>query len=157
MLRDVRKLVSRHASFFSVSGFLAIALGYVVFHSVFPNVTIPTESESSGLLTIGLLVAPGFVAGLVTDDLREGVLQIFVSIPLGVLVASALALSPILTGVLLVRADELVFFVIRLGFPIYLVAVPVYVMFGVGGMLLRERLGLQPTRFLRSRAKSQRK
>src|SRR6266508_6564898 len=137
LLRDVQRLVRRYAPPLSVAGFLALALGYVVLHSVFPNVTIPSEGEASGLLTIGLLVLPGFVAGLVTEDVRAGILQIFVSIPLGILIASVLALSPVMTGVLVVQADELVIFVLRLGFPIYLIAVPLYTMVGIAGMLLR--------------------
>lgn len=140
-----------------MAAFLALALGYVVLHAVFPNVTVPGEGEASGVLTIGLLVAAGLIAGLATEDVRTEILQIFVSIPLGVLVASVLALSPLLTGLLTVQADELVFFVIRLGFPIYLLAVPLYALFGIGGMLLRERLGFYSAGFPRLRVGAHRK
>jgi len=157
LLRDLERFVRRYAPSLSVSGFLALALGYVVLHSVFPNVTIPPEGEASGLLTIGLLVVPGFVAGLATEDVRAGILQIFVSLPLGVLIASVLALSPVMTGVLVVQADELVIFVLRLGFPIYLMTVPLYTLFGIAGMLLRERLHLRPASFSLSATGPQRK
>src|SRR5438093_193638 len=85
----------------------------------------------------------GLLAGLMTEDLRMGVVQGFLSIPAGLVIAFALAISPVLTGFLEVQVDDIFSFITRLGLPIYLFALPLYIVTGIAGMLLRERFGLR--------------
>ena len=52
--------------------------------------------------------------------------------------------SPLLTGMVQARADDLAVLGIQLGFPIYLVAVPVNLFGGLIGLGLRERFAPGP-------------
>ncbi|MEK6987748.1 MAG: hypothetical protein AABX97_06610 [Candidatus Thermoplasmatota archaeon] len=140
-----------------LAAFLGLALGYVVFNSVFPNVSFPASGETSGILAIGILVLASFLAGLVTVDVRLVVFQSFLAIPIGIAVASALAISPVLTGYVEVGSDELVGFVLRLGIPIYLLALPVFPVLGLARLFLREHLGLRASSFWKRRVEPQRK
>jgi hypothetical protein len=126
-----------------LSAFLGLAVGYTVFYSVFPNVTVPASEEPSLALILGVLTAAGLLVGLMTEDLRLGVIQGFLSIPLGIMIAFALAASPVLTGFLIVQADDIFSFITRLGLPIYLLALPIYIITILAGMLVRERFALR--------------
>jgi hypothetical protein len=134
-----------------VAAFLGLALGYSTFYFLFPNVSVPAAEEASLPVILGLLVLAAILAGLVTEELPSGMVQAIASVPIGILVAFLLAVSPALTGLLEVRADEMFSFVGRLGSFLYLLAVPVYIIFGVVGLLIRERFGFQSASFLRGR------
>lgn len=140
-----------------LSGFLGLAVGYTAFTSIFPNVTLPASEEPSLVLILGVLVASGLLAGLMTEDVRMGVIQVFLSIPLGLIIAFALALSPVLTGFLVVQADDIFSFVTRLGLPIYLIALPIYIITVLVGMLLRERFGLRSRSYFSASSTERRK
>ncbi len=140
-----------------LAAFLGLALGYVVFNSVFPNVSFPASGETSAVLAIGILVLASFLAGVATVDLRLVVIQSFLAIPIGIAVASALAISPILTGQVEVGSDELVGFVLRFGIPIYLLALPVFPVLGIAGLFLREHLRLRASPFWERRVEPRRK
>lgn len=149
MRPDLVTRVRRYLKALAIAAFLGLALGYATFYFVFPTVSVPATEEASLALLLGVLVMVAILSGLVTEDLPASVMQAFVSVPIGILVAFALAMSPIATGVLEVRADELSAFVLRLGLPLYLLAVPLYSIFGVVGLLLRERFGYRSVSFLR--------
>ncbi|TLZ86075.1 MAG: hypothetical protein E6K00_07630 [Methanobacteriota archaeon] len=140
-----------------LSTFLGLAVGYTTFYSVFPNVTVPASEEPSLPLILGVLAMAGLLAGLMTEDLRMGVVQGFLSIPVGLVIAFALAISPVLTGFLEVQVDDIFSFITRLGLPIYLFALPLYIVTGIAGMLLRERFGLHSESFFAARPSPQRK
>ncbi len=141
----------------AIAAFLGLAHGYSTFYFVFPNVSVPAAGESSIALVLGILVMAGILGGLVTEDLPSAVLQSFFAVPIGIGIAFALVVSPVVTGVLEVRADDLVGFVVRLGLPLHLAAVPLFSMCAVAGLLLRERFELRSASFLRPRALRQRK
>ena len=123
----------------ALAAFLGLAAGYSAFYAVYPNMTVPSAGEASlGYLLI-LLLATSVPAGFLTSSLQDGVLQVFFSIPFGVAVASALSVSPILTGIG-AQADVLVYDVIRNGFVIFLLAPLMDVIGGSLGLVLRERL-----------------
>ena len=92
-----------------------------------------------------------------TEDVRMGVIQGFLSIPLGLIIAFALALSPVLTGFLVVQADDIFSFVTRFGLPIYLIAFPIYIITVLVGMLLRERFGLRSRSYFSASSTERRK
>ena len=135
-----------------LSTFLGLAVGYTTFYSVFPNVTVPASEEPSLPLILGVLAMAGLLAGLMTEDLRMGVVQGFLSIPVGLVIAFA-----VLTGFLEVQVDDIFSFITRLGLPIYLFALPLYIVTGIAGMLLRERFGLHSESFFAARPSPQRK
>ena len=133
----------------AIAVFLGLALGYSIFYFVFPNVSVPATGEASLLFILGILVTAAILGGLVTEDLSSGVIQGFASLPIGILVAFSLAVSPIATGFLEVRSDDIFSFVVRLGLPLSLLAVPLNITFGLIGLVIRERFGLRSSSFLR--------
>ena len=147
MSRDVRDRLRRLPRILIIAGFLGLSLGYAVFESVFPNVGFPAAGEASLPLLLAVLAGAGFLAGLVADDLRLAILHAFLSFPIALVVVSLLAVSPVLTGYVELTSDDLVFYVLRLGLPIYLVALPAYAVLGVAGLAAREHLGLRSTSF----------
>lgn len=140
-----------------VAAFLGLALGYAIFAAVFPNVSAPASGESSFLFIFGILLTAGLVAGLVTEDLPSCVTQSVLAIPLGILTAFAIAISPVLTGFLEVRMEDLFAFTLYLGVPVYLIAVMLYQVASLAGFFVRERLGLRSASYLRGHAAVHRK
>jgi len=133
------------------AAFLGLALGYCTFYFLFPNVSVPAAGESSIAAVLGILAIAGILAGLVTEDLPSAVLQSFIAVPIGVTLVFVFAVSPVITGVLEVRADDLMAFIVRLGLPLYLLAVPMYCVSGLVGLLLRDRFAFRSESFLRPR------
>ena len=151
MQADIRFRLRRLLKVLVVAAFLGLALGYANFYFVFPNVSVPATDEASLLLILVVLLLAAILSGLVTEDLPSSVTQAFLSIPIGILVAFLLAISPLASGFLEVRSDDIFGFVVKLGSVLYLVAIPLYSIFGVIGLLLRERFGFQSASFLRPR------
>ena len=151
MQPDIRVRLRRLLKILLVASFLGLALGYANFYFVFPNVSVPASEEASLLIILVVLLMAAILSGLVTEDLPSSVMQAFLSIPIGILVAFLLAISPLSTGVLEVRSDDIFGFIVKLGSVLYLAAVPLYSIFGVVGLLLRERFGFQSASFLRPR------
>jgi len=130
--------------------FLGLALGYSAFYFVSPNVSVPASEEASLPLILVILLAAAVLGGLLTEDLPSIVIQSFASIPIGALIAFTMAISPVTTGVLEVRSDDILSFIVRLPLPLYLLAIPLYSIFGSVGMLFRERFGFRSSAFLRA-------
>ena len=151
MQADIRFRLRRLLKVLVVAAFLGLALGYANFYFVFPNVSVPATDEASLLLILVVLLLAAILSGLVTEDLPSSVTQAFLSIPIGILVAFLLAISPLASGFLEVRSDDIFGFVVKLGSVLYLVAIPLYSIFGVVGLLLRERFGFQSASFLQPR------
>jgi len=124
-----------------LASFLGLALGYAAFYAVFPNVSVPVAGEPSLGFILTILGIAAVVAGLETESLSHGILQVFVALPLGGVVTAAMAFSPLLSGLLQVRGDELVFLVLRLGLPIYGGGTFVFFLGTLVGIGVRERLG----------------
>jgi hypothetical protein len=157
-LRDLVARFRRYLKVLAIASFLGLALGYATFYSVFPNVTVPATGEASLALILGVLSMAAILAGLVTEELPMSVIQAFLSIPLGIFVAFVLAISPtVAAGSVEVRPDEIFPFVLRLGLPMYLIAVPLNSVFGVIGLLIRERFGLRSASFFRASSGGERK
>lgn len=122
--------------------FLGLVLGYLVFYTVFPNVSVPATGNLSLLSVLGALFGSAVLVGLLTENLGQAVLQGFAAIPLGATVASAMALSPLLTGILVAQSSDIVFVVVRLGLPVFLFALVINIIGIVVGLAIREALGL---------------
>jgi len=124
----------------ALSAFLGLVLGYLTFLAIFPTVAVPVAGEPSLAAILLGLIGGALLAGFLSEDVFAITVQSFASLPVGVVATSAMVLSPVLTGMVQAQADELVFFVLRFGFPIYLLAIPVNLLAGLVGLGVRERL-----------------
>jgi hypothetical protein len=123
-----------------LSAFLGLAVGYSVFSAVYPNMAYPPATEASLGNILVLVFVTSIPVGFLTSDFRDGVLEVFLSIPFGVLTASALSVSPVYSsGIVGAQADVLVYDVIRNGFFIYVLALILDMIGGSVGLALRER------------------
>lgn len=124
-----------------LAAFLGLALGYAAFYAVFPNVSVPAGGEPSLGFILGILAAAAILAGFETEDLSLAILQTFLSLPLAAVVTVALAFSPLLTGLVQVRGDELAFLVLRLGLPVVVFGTFTFFVGTIVGLGVRERFG----------------
>src|SRR2546427_11842281 len=108
----------------AIATFLGLALGYSAFYLVFPNVSVPASDEASLPIILGLLLLAAVLGGLLTEDLRLSVIQAFLELPIGVVIAFSLARSPVATGFLAVPTDDIFSFLVRLPIPLPFVVVP---------------------------------
>jgi len=138
-LSDLRRLLRRIARSLGLAAFLGLAAGYSAFYAVYPNMTVPSAGEASFGYLLVLLVVTSVPAGFLTSNLQDGVVQVFLSIPFSIAVASILSVSPIFTGIG-AQADVLVYDVVHNGFFIFLLALFMDVIGGSVGLALRERL-----------------
>jgi len=120
-----------------LSTFLGLALGYTVFYSVFPLVSFPADSEPNLVLVVLVLFCAAVLAGFETQEVPLAILQAFLAVPIGAAVASGIALSPVMTGFVEARADEIVGFTLVLGFPILLLSMPMNIASPLVGMWIR--------------------
>ena len=125
-----------------LAGFLGLVVGYLAFHTAFPNVSVPATGNPSLLPVLAALFGSAVLVGLLTDELQVAILQVFAAIPLGLAVASALALSPVLTGIVVAQSSDIVFFVVRLGLPVFLLALLTSIFGSVLGMAMQRTIGL---------------
>lgn len=136
------KLIRRWAKAGLLTGFLGLTLGFMIFYGTFSNVSVPPVIELSPLVAVGPLFASALLVGIMSDDLLVGIAQAFLAIPTGAMVASALALSPALTGLVIVGPDEVVLFVIRSGLIWLVSMIPINVLGIFFGAVVREKLRL---------------
>src|SRR2546427_12837669 len=91
----------------AIATFLGLALGYSAFYLVFPNVSVPASDEGSLPIILGLLLLAAALGRLLTEDLRSSVIQAFLALPIGGVIALSLAMSRGATGLPEVRAGEI--------------------------------------------------
>jgi len=138
-LSDLRRVLHRIARSVALAAFLGLVAGYSAFYAVYPNMTVPSAGEASFGYLLILLFVTSVPAGFVTSNVQDGVVQVFLSIPFSIAVASVLSVSPIFIGVG-AQADVLVYDVIHNGFFIFLLALFMDVIGGSVGLSFRERL-----------------
>lgn len=130
-----------------MSLFLGLALGYVLFYGIYPTVSVPADSAPSlGTILLALSV-PAFLAGLATEDLRALMVELFGSLVVGGGVATAVLVSPVLTGTILVNAGDLPGYVLQFGFALMFLGLIVYFVVGILGLAARETVLLRYRRF----------
>lgn len=130
-----------------LSAFLGLALGYVVFYGIYPTLTVPTASSPALggiLLALGI---PAFLAGLATEDLKALMAQLFGGLVVGGGVTTAILVSPVLSGTILVNASDLPFYVLQYGFAIMLLGIIVFFVLGIAGLGVRESVLLRYRRW----------
>lgn len=124
------------------AGFLGSLLGYTIFYTTFPNASVPSAGEANALFTVGPLFASAILVGILSDDLLSGILQAFVALPVGATVAGVLSLTPVFAGLVVSQPGDVVFFVLRSGFPLLFASIPINVVGMVLGVALQEKLRL---------------
>jgi hypothetical protein len=141
----------------TIAAFLGLALGYTTFHWVFPNVSWPAAGEPSFLFIGVILWMASVLAGLLSEDLPSAVAQAMAAVPLGVLISFAIAVSPAMTGFLTVRMDDIIGFILHFGLLVYLIAIPLFLVASLVGVLFRERFALRSAAYRRGNAAPHRK
>ncbi len=130
-----------------LSVFLGLALGYVLFYSIYPTVTVPAASAPDlGAILVALCI-PAFLAGLATEDLRALMAQLFGSLVVGGGVTTAVLVSPVLTGTILVNAGDLPGYVLQFGFALMFLGLIVNFVVGIAGLGVRESVLLRYRRY----------
>jgi len=139
LLANVSARILRFARVAALAGFIGLLLGYAVFSSSFPSAMVPATGEPSPLFLFGALFAAALLVGLLSDDLLAGILQAFLALPIAAVVASVLSLSPVFGGLIVARPDDVIFFTLRLGFPLLFLSIPIILFGTVFGIVLQER------------------
>lgn len=135
----LRRNLRRYGRLLLLAAFLGLALAYAVFYAVFPTVSVPAAGEPSLELILGTLAVAAFLAGFETEDLPSGILEVFLALPFAGIGTVVLALSPLASGLLEARADELAFLVLRLGFPIVVFGMFILFVGTLAGLGAREK------------------
>jgi hypothetical protein len=130
-----------------VSAFLGLVLGYVLFYGIYPMLSFPaTPDPSLGAIVLALAVA-ALLGGLATEELKFLIAEVFVSLFVGGGVATAMLLTPSLTGTVLTSAADIPFYVLQIGFPFLLLGLLMNFVFGLIGLAVRESVLLRYRRF----------
>lgn len=121
-----------------LSGFLGLALGYVVFYGIYPTLSVPAAPQPDFGYQLLILGVAATLAGLATERLAMGIVQDLLGVVLGGAVATAMLMSPALTGVVLAGAVDIPFYMVHYGFPFLLLGFITNLVFGTVGLGLRE-------------------
>lgn len=135
---DLRKQIRKAARILILSGYLGLVCGYAAFDAVYPNLAYPPAGEASFPFLIGLLIAAALPAGFLTQTLPDGVVEVFLALPIGAVVGSILSISPVFTGLFQASADVLAYDLLHNGFGVFVLAFVVYIVGGVVGSVLRD-------------------
>lgn len=139
MARDLRRQIRKTLRILILSSYLGLVCGYTAFDAVYPNLAYPPAGEASFPLVIALLLAAALPAGFLTETLPDGVIEVFLALPIGALVGSILSISPVFTGLFQASADVLAYDLIHNGFGVFALAFIVYIVGGIVGSVLRDR------------------
>jgi len=117
---------------------------------VFPVSGVPASGEASVPLMLALLGVTSILVGLATENLSEMIFEVFIGLLLSGAVATAMALSPMLVGVVFVSPDSVPAFLFHYGFLIFVLGFVVDLVGTSTGLALREKYFLRrgrPTSF----------
>ena len=133
----------------ALAAVLGVGSGYVIFYGVFPVSGVPASGEGSVPLMLALLGVTSILVGLATENLSEMIFEIFIGLLLSGAVATAIALSPMLIGVVFVSPDSVPAFLFHYGFLLFVLGF-VDLVGTSTGLALREKYFLRrgrPTSF----------
>ena len=134
----------------ALAAVLGVGSGYVIFYGVFPVSGVPASGEGSVPLMLALLGVTSILVGLATENLSEMIFEVFIGLLLSGAVATAMALSPMLVGVVFVSPDSVPAFLFHYGFLIFVLGFVVDLVGTSTGLALREKYFLRrgrPTSF----------
>lgn len=116
MVLDLPARYDRFLKGFILAALLSLAGGYVLFFGVFPTVAFPASGEAPLALVVLILLASALVAGFALEDLGTGIAVAVLSLFGGIVIAVAIALSPLAQGLYLIDPGEILGFIIHYGF-----------------------------------------
>jgi len=122
---------------------LGVASGYVIFYGVFPVSGVPASGEASVPWMLVLLGVTSILVGLATENLSEMIFEVFLGLLLGGAVASGMAVSPFLVGVVFVSPDSLPAFLFHYAFLLFVLGFVVDLVGTSSGLALREKYFLR--------------
>ena len=141
--RSKRRSIARTVALAAVLG---VASGYVIFYGVFPVSGVPASGEASVPWMLVLLGVTSILVGLATENLSEMIFEVFLGLLLGGAVASGMALSPFLVGVVFVSPDSVPAFLFHYGFLLFVLGFVVDLVGTSTGLALREKYFLRRAR-----------
>ena len=115
----------------------------MIFYGVFPVSGVPASGEASVPLMLALLGVTSILVGLATENLSEMIFEVFIGLLLSGAVATAMALSPMLLGVVFVSPDSVPAFLFHYGFLIFVLGFVVDLVGTSTGLALREKYFLR--------------
>ncbi len=127
----------------ALAAVLGAGSGYVIFYGVFPVSGVPASGEASVPLMLALLGVTSILVGLATENLSEMIFEVFIGLLLSGAVATAMALSPMLVGVVFVSPDSVPAFLFHYGFLIFVLGFVVDLVGTSTGLALREKYFLR--------------
>ena len=139
-IRSKRRSIARTVALAAVLG---VASGYVIFYGVFPVSGVPPSGEASVPWMLVLLGVTSILVGLATENLSEMIFEVFLGLLLGGAVASGMALSPFLVGVVFVSPDSVPAFLFHYGFLLFVLGFVVDLVGTSTGLAFREKYFLR--------------
>ncbi|HWM52789.1 MAG TPA: hypothetical protein VNP71_06465 [Thermoplasmata archaeon] len=139
-IRSKRRSIARTVALAAVLG---VASGYVIFYGIFPVSGVPASGEASVPWMLVLLGVTSILVGLATENLSEMIFEVFLGLLLGGAVATGMALSPLLVGVVFVSPDSVPAFLFHYGFLLFVLGFVVDLVGTSTGLALRERYFLR--------------
>ena len=127
----------------ALAAVLGVGSGYVIFYGVFPVSGVPASGEASVPWMLALLGITSILVGLATENLSEMIFEVFTGLLLSGGVASAMALSPMLVGVVFVSPDSVPAFLFHYGFLLFVLGFVVDLVGTSTGLALREKYFLR--------------
>ena len=127
----------------TLAAVLGVGSGYVIFYGVFPVSGVPASGEASVPWMLALLGITSILVGLATENLSEMIFEVFTGLLLSGGVASAMALSPMLVGVVFVSPDSVPAFLFHYGFLLFVLGFVVDLVGTSTGLALREKYFLR--------------
>ncbi len=121
-----------------LSAFLGLALGYAVFYGIYPTLSVPAGSDVSLGYVLLILAGAATLAGMATERLALSIVQDLLGVVVGGLVATLMLMSPALSGVVLIGAVDIPFYMLHYGFSFILLGFLMNLVFGTAGLGLRE-------------------
>jgi hypothetical protein len=122
----------------------ALAVGYACFYSIFPSETFPVTSDASAGWILFVLLVAAIIGGMVGEDLREALLSAFVAVPVGFLLAIAMAYTPAFAGLYLLEPSAVPFFMAHYSVFVLALAFPLDLVGAILGQVVRARLQFEP-------------
>ena len=127
----------------ALAAVLGVGSGYVIFYGIFPVSGVPASGEASVPWMLVLLGVTSILVGLATENLSEMIFEVFLGLLIGGAVASGMALSPFLVGVVFVSPDSVPAFLFHYGFLLFVLGFVVDLVGTSTGLALRERYFLR--------------
>jgi hypothetical protein len=141
--RDLLRGLRRILWGFILTALLSLAVGYVLFLTVFPTIAFPASGEAPLPLVFLVLAVSAVAAGFASEDLGMGIAAVVISIVGGIAAGGFIALSPLVEGLYLVDPSSIFGFLVHYGFVVLILSFVVNFVGVLVGYGVRERYVVQ--------------